>query len=220
MYRFSGEGTPDILKNLISDLGIQNEVEESENVWDFIYALKKGFQNYLGYSYFVDNFSLKKEENTIFCLYFFTPHIKGFEKMLESKWKIDTEEGRGWKYNGNFPSLFFEQKTNKLEELLLSFMKNNKRSNYEIYEFTLRSGFLTKHATEVLSSLQSSNVLEVFSFKTNEKARKKSFYIKYYKSSDLDKNKVSKRLQAMGLEKYRDNFEVRIHEDALDTPYT
>lgn len=31
---------------------------------------------------------------------------------------------------------------------------------------------------------------------------------------------MSKRLQAMGLEKYKDNFEVRIHEDALDTPYT
>lgn len=31
---------------------------------------------------------------------------------------------------------------------------------------------------------------------------------------------MSKRLHAMGLEKYRDNFEVRIHEDALDTPYT
>ncbi|MDF2550905.1 MAG: phage Gp37/Gp68 family protein [Chryseobacterium sp.] len=31
---------------------------------------------------------------------------------------------------------------------------------------------------------------------------------------------MSKRLQAMGLEKYKDNFEVRIHEDALGTPYT
>lgn len=31
---------------------------------------------------------------------------------------------------------------------------------------------------------------------------------------------MSKRLQAMGLEKYKDNFEVRTHEDALDTPYT
>ncbi|AZA85951.1 phage Gp37/Gp68 family protein [Chryseobacterium shandongense] len=31
---------------------------------------------------------------------------------------------------------------------------------------------------------------------------------------------MSKRLQAMGLEKYKDNFEVRIHEEALDTPYT
>jgi len=31
---------------------------------------------------------------------------------------------------------------------------------------------------------------------------------------------MSRRLQAMGVEKYKDNFEVRIHEDALDIPYT
>ncbi len=31
---------------------------------------------------------------------------------------------------------------------------------------------------------------------------------------------MSKRLQAMGIEKYKDNFEVRTHEDALTIPYT
>lgn len=31
---------------------------------------------------------------------------------------------------------------------------------------------------------------------------------------------MSKRLQAMGVEKYKDNFEVRTHEDALNIPYT
>lgn len=31
---------------------------------------------------------------------------------------------------------------------------------------------------------------------------------------------MSKRLQAMGLEKYKDNFEVRTHDDALNAPYT
>ncbi len=30
---------------------------------------------------------------------------------------------------------------------------------------------------------------------------------------------MSKRLQAMGVEKYKDNFEVRIHEKELETPY-
>lgn len=30
---------------------------------------------------------------------------------------------------------------------------------------------------------------------------------------------MSKRLQAMGVEKYKDNFEVRTHEDALNIPY-
>ena len=31
---------------------------------------------------------------------------------------------------------------------------------------------------------------------------------------------MSKRLQAMGVEKYKDNFKVRIHPDALNVPYT
>ncbi|KFE97087.1 DUF5131 family protein [Chryseobacterium luteum] len=31
---------------------------------------------------------------------------------------------------------------------------------------------------------------------------------------------MSKRLQAMGVEKYKDNFEIRIHEEALKIPYT
>lgn len=31
---------------------------------------------------------------------------------------------------------------------------------------------------------------------------------------------MSKRLQAMGIEKYKDNFEVRTHEDALKIPYS
>lgn len=31
---------------------------------------------------------------------------------------------------------------------------------------------------------------------------------------------MSRRLQAMGVEKYKDNFKLRIHEKELDTPYT
>ena len=31
---------------------------------------------------------------------------------------------------------------------------------------------------------------------------------------------MSRRLQAMGVEKYKDNFAVRTHDDALDVPYT
>ena len=31
---------------------------------------------------------------------------------------------------------------------------------------------------------------------------------------------MSKRLQSMGIEKYKDNFEVRVHNDSLNDPYT
>lgn len=189
MYRFSDEGTPPVLKNFMSELNVENEAKNTSNVWEFISVLKKGFQKYLGDNFFVDHFSLKKEENTVFCLFFFTSHIKGFEKMLESKWEIDTEEGRGWKYSGNAPSLFFEQKTNELEVSLKSFIKSEKRFNSDIYDYTLRQGYLTKHATEILSSLQKNNQLDVL-LSSGEKARKNSFYIKYFKPTDVENKKV------------------------------
>jgi three-Cys-motif partner protein len=190
MYRFSDKETPDVLKNLISDLQITEDVKSSNNVWDFVYSLKKGFQNYLGSDYFVDNFTLKKEENTVFCLYFFTSHIKGFEKMLESKWEIDSEEGRGWEYSGNAPSLFFDQKTNRLEELLKEFLNSERKYNFDLYEFTLKEGFLTKHTNEILADWQNRGLLSVILTNNDSQARKKSFYVKYYKTKDVERKKV------------------------------
>jgi len=190
MYRFSDKETPDVLKNLISDLQITEDVKSSSNVWDFIFSLKQGFQKYLGSDYFVDNFTLKKEENTVFCLYFFTSHIKGFEKMLESKWEIDSEEGRGWEYSGNAPSLFFDQKTNRLEELLKVFLSSERKYNFDLYEFTLKEGFLTKHTNEILADWQDRGLIDVLLTTTQSHARRKSFYVKYYKAKNVERKKV------------------------------
>ncbi|PSL42296.1 three-Cys-motif partner protein [Chitinophaga niastensis] len=189
MYRFADEGTPAVLKNFMTELGIMDEAKKTKNVWEFISLLNTGFQNFLGNAFFVDHFSLKKEENTVFCLFFFTSHIKGFEKMLESKWEIDTEQGRGWQYSGIIPSLFSEQKTNELEATLKSFLKTGRKYNSDVYEFVLRQGYLTKHATEVLSNLQKNGQLQVF-LGNGTAARKNSFYIKYHKPSDIDNKKV------------------------------
>lgn len=104
--------------------------------------------------------------------------------MLETKWQIDKEQGKGWEYSGNKPTLFSEIKTNPLEEDILKFLKDNPRKNGEIYEFTLRKGFLTTHATQVLKKLQSLNKISTIE-KDGSKARKGSFYINYenYKNS-------------------------------------
>lgn len=189
MYRFADEGTPDVLKNFMAELNIVDEAKKTKNVWAFITLLNKGFQDFLGRDFFVDHFSLKKEENTVFCLFFFTSHIKGFEKMLESKWEIDAEQGRGWKYNGNIPSLFLDQKTNELEVHLKTFLKSGKKYNCDVYEFVLRLGYLPKHATEVLSNLQKNGNLQVF-LVDGTAARKKSFYVKYRKPADDENRKV------------------------------
>lgn len=113
--------------------------------------------------------------------------------MLEAKWEIDTEQGKGWDYGGNQPSLFHEQKTNPLEQKLKEFLNGKKRYNGELYEFTLRQGFLPKHTNEVLYAWQNSGQMEVLTA-SGEMARKRSFYIayNYYKE---DSKKVNFNLK-------------------------
>lgn len=187
MYRFSDEGMPEVLKNFITQLNVQEEVKQATNVWEFIGVLKDGFQTYLGSNFFVDRFTLKKEDNTVFCLYFFTSHIRGFEKMLEAKWEIDTEQGRGWEYNTAGPNLFSAFKTNELAEKLKEKLKERKLTNGEVYEFCLRLGYLPKHATEILKDWQNNSTIDVVTTDGNV-ARKGAFYISY----DNYKNEPSK----------------------------
>jgi hypothetical protein len=176
--------------SFIEELTDYKEWKKNDSVWKFIAQLKIGFQNYLGDQYFVDNFSLQKEENTVFCLYFFTTHIKGFEKMLEAKWEIDTDQGRGWKYSDSSiqVSLFEEAFTNELEDRLKNYLKE-KRFNGEVFEFTLRQGYLPKHTKQIFQQWQNNNLLDV-NLANGQKARKNSFYLKYHKPSDNDINKV------------------------------
>lgn len=177
MYRFDVNGTPESLKDFIDELVEYKNWKENDSVWKFIDQLKEAFRKYLGEKYFIDTFTIQKDPNTVFCLFFFCPHIKGFEKMLEAKWEIDTEQGKGWDYSGQ-QSLFHEQKTNVLEEMLKEFLKNGKKHNGEVYEFTLRAGFLPKHTNEIFYNWQNNGKLEVLTDK-GEKARKGSFYIAY-----------------------------------------
>ena len=260
MYRFASNGTPQALKDFIEDL-VQIEDWKSKNAWDFCSpALKTVFRIVWVTVILLIRLQFKKIKNTLYCLFFFSSHIKGFEKMLESKWQIDTEQGQGWDYAGNQPSLFHQQKTNPLEQKLKEFLKGGRRYNGETYEFTLRQGFLPKHCNEVFYNWQNSGLLKV-ALTSEGKVRKGAFYIayKYYKDKEDNKkvtfelNKLmaqstiewtemtwnpttgcdkvsqgckhcyaeimSKRLHAMGVEKYKDAFKVQEHESALADPY-
>ncbi len=188
MYRFEKNGTPKALKDLIEEIVPYKDWKKSDSVWKFIDEMKSGFQKGVGPDYFVDQFTIQKDNNTVFCLFFFTSHIKGYEKMLESKWQIDEEFGKGWTYSGNQRTLFSEQKTNQLEKKLKIYLKED-RTNGDIYEFTLRQGFLPKHANEILANWQKVGKLDVV-LANGKAARKKAFYnaYKYYK----DKNEYRK----------------------------
>lgn len=183
MYRFEKNGTPLALKDFIEEIVPFKDWKSSDSVWNFVGEMKNGFQNALGNNYFVDHFTIQKDNNTVFCLFFFTSHIRGFEKMLEAKWQIDTEQGKGWDYSGNQPTLFYSQKTNPLEEKLAAYLSKKQRTNGEIFEFTLRQGFLPKHTNEVFYNWQQNKKLDVV-LQNGDKAIKRAFYnsYKYYKN--------------------------------------
>jgi len=189
MYRFDSKGTPQALKDFIEEL-VEYQIwnQNKNSVWGYIEQLKDAFKNYLGNQHFVDTFTIEKDPNSVFCLFFFTSHIKGFEKMLEAEWEIDTEQGKGWDYTHNEPTLFQSFKTNPLEEKLKTFLKGKRKTNGEVYEFTLRSGFLPKHVNEIFCNWQNNAKLEVV-MNNGEKARKGSFYVAYKYFRD-DKRKV------------------------------
>jgi len=76
MYRFNSKGTPEALKKFIDEVVDIKEWRPSSSVWDFIAQLKSGFRSYLGPTYFVDTFTIQKDPNTVFCMFFFSSHIR------------------------------------------------------------------------------------------------------------------------------------------------
>ena len=195
MFRFEKKGTPECLIEFINELMPIDQWPVSETGIDFIENLRDAFRTTLGNEYFVDSFIITRDKNQFFCLFFFTSHIYGFDRMLDAKWKIDEEEGRGWQHQ-NENSLFSQvQKTPntfKFEKKLVEYLKTEK-TNSEVYKFTLHNGHLTTHATEVLIKLQNEGRITVLK-SDGTIARKSSFYISYKEHRD-NPNKIKLRIK-------------------------
>lgn len=178
MYRFDAEGTPEALIEILSELVDLKDWKPNNSVYEFIDQFKEALKRFLGEDFFVDTFTIEKDKATVFCLFFFSSHIRGFEKMLETKWQIDEEEGKGWSYekSGN---LFSSMKTNLLKQRLIELLKNKEKVfNGDVYEFTLRLGYLPKHVVDLFSGFQDQGKLTIIS-ENSDKIRKGAFYIGY-----------------------------------------
>lgn len=180
MYRFTDGGTPQVLSDFLNEIVDASLWKASDSVQDLIEQIATGFEKYLGEGYFVDTFKIKKDPRTIFCLYFFTTHPQGFAKMLETKWRIDAEHGAGWDYQMQTTDLFADVKTtpqtNHLKKELTLFLKQEFRTNQEIYKFVIfKCRFLTKHANEILKEWEKAKKLDIQL--RDSKARKGYFYL-------------------------------------------
>jgi three-Cys-motif partner protein len=191
MFRFERKATPECLVDFIEDLMPRESWPKSETGIEFIENLTEAFGNSLGNGFYVDSFIITREKNQFFCLFFFTKHIYGFDRMLEVKWGLDQEDGRGWKYLAGtdlFSGLSASPNIVRFEQQLVEFLKSP-RSNRAVYEFTLKCRHLPKHTNEILIKLQDLGSLSVM-LSDGSRARKKSFYINYESYRD-DPTKVT-----------------------------
>lgn len=112
MYRFSEKALYDdnflegkalelFLRELFSD-----NIPDITNPHKFIKDLKSQFQTYMNSKY-VDSFSIQRDKTNLYSLFFFTHSKIGFHKMVEAKWQVDKESGKGFRLSKNL-SLFSE----------------------------------------------------------------------------------------------------------------
>lgn len=84
MYRFNEKGRPEALIEILEELVDLDNWTKNTSVYSFINQFKEGLKQFLGTEFFVDTFTIAKDASTVYCLFFFSSHIRGFEKMLET----------------------------------------------------------------------------------------------------------------------------------------
>ena len=192
MFRFNEKGTPESLHHFIEDIVPRDQWPKSGTGLDFVENLKHAFQSKLGDSFFVDAFLISRDKNQFFCLFFFTSHIYGFDRMVDAKWEIDEEDGRGWKYKAEVDNLFSQASngpnTAKFEQSLRKYL-GEERSNKELYLFTLRSGHLSSHTGQILKKWQDEGILTARS-PDGKPVRKSTFYISWGNYKDNQEAKA------------------------------
>jgi three-Cys-motif partner protein len=140
-------------------------------------------------TYFSTSYLIERDDVNYYALFFLSSHIYGFEKILEVKWQLDDEDGRGFKQPDSQPSFFEQQEKEmakvenytKLETILKTSLLEPK-TNKEIYEIILENEYLPKHASEVFKKWQVDETgFDVMEIETSNKARKNSFYLTWEK---------------------------------------
>lgn len=193
MYRFAKASIRDELpgykplKEFLEDVFYRG-TPNFKTKYDFTIQLKKAFREKLG-RYYIDTFTLERDPTNIYCLFFFTSHIRGFEKMLDAKWKMDEQEGRGFTLDKQRKLFTFRENYSFLLRVLEFIKSKEDCTNKDLYKFGLLNGYLPKHLKEILGRFQKEEKIFVFS-DNQDKIKKGAFYLDYKNHSPKEKNIV------------------------------
>lgn len=163
------------IKEFLEELNIQSE-ELQDGIFYFIQLIKNKFLN-KSISKYVDYFMLTTQSNNTYTLFFFTNNKLGYKKMIDTKWKVDPEEGSSFDFDKYATKSLFSsfRRIDFLEEELKKYISEFK-SNIDIHDFTYDLGFRTTHSSKILKKLETENKIDIIS-KPNINRRKGSFYL-------------------------------------------
>jgi len=149
----------------LRELKINNQIEYINYIKDVFICKNTDYSA----SYYMN-----RAKSDYYALFFMTGHIYGLDKIVETKWKLDNNCGEGFKKDNH---LFVEEfNEDKKQDCLRTFKKDlesflrDYKTNREIYEYTLKKGFLPKHAKTVLKELK---------LKFDREIRRNSYYLTY-----------------------------------------
>jgi three-Cys-motif partner protein len=156
---------------------------ENIGVHDYIRYISDALK--LGKDFFTTSYYIERNVSTFFALFFISPHIYGFEKILEVKWALDASHGGGFNLPEDMDNLFKEDfikedrlyNYNVLRALLLDYLKQS-RTNREVYKFVLRNEFLPKHANNVIKDMHSQGLLSLVT-NDGKPVRKGAYHINH-----------------------------------------
>jgi three-Cys-motif partner protein len=157
-----------------------------QNSKEYIEHIKQAFS--FENKYYTTSYILQSNTKNDYALFFITKNLKGLEKAVETKWKLDELCGKGFEQQ-KAPTLFdgIDKETKKenclkdLSEKLQIYLQDY-RNNNELYEFTLKNGFSLKHINDILKRLQNDDKLYF-----DRTTKKNAFYINYenYKDKNI-----------------------------------
>lgn len=176
---------------------------QAMDIFQFIKYLQEAFL-FKGFFYST-SFYIQRYRSNYYAVFFISPNILGFEKIIEVNWELDPDAGQGFdlpkkrdqihkKQIDMFKELGYPRESSKklkrmqeLENIIIRFLSDSPpKNNQEMYRHVLESGFLPKHVNQILQKLQDNEKLEVWDIEKNKLARKHSFYLAHnYLNSNI-----------------------------------
>ncbi len=142
-----GQALQDWLKDLFPEA-----LPTFADVHDFIEQFRSRLQKRIDVRY-SSRFTLQAANRNTYSLFYFTSNRKGLQKMLESQWKEDPDEGSGHRANQNF-NLFKPGEIAGYPAHVHAYLAAApSRTNEDLLDFGLDKGFLPKHTADVLKAL-------------------------------------------------------------------